>query len=499
MWVDRFKKKKTEAKVDVFNSSAFEFAEEEKFEPKEAMTVAKYRLENGAKDFGYEKGQRVYNQHKVKIQNQWINPLQSINSGYGNAQTSFYNYQAVNYYECYMLSQDPLFTKIFNVLSRYPISNGGEVSAEFSEEQRKTLDRACIKYNVFGTIEQALRSNFVSGGCLVFMDFGQKDLSQPLSLKNIKAKDFKGFRLIEPINVTAVDVNSTEPAKADYMNPKSWYIVGMGVCHSSHFLKFEENVPPAIMKPLCMYFGMPLTLLIKQDVANSNLASQGLANLINRFRYLYLKTGEENFTGAGAVNFRNRLEVMSKVQDNFGIYPLKSSEDMLQLTTSLSDMDRDCEFFYQILASKTDITLSILLGKGAEGLSGTLEGERKNFYDRIRSIQASIKPNLLKMLGIVWGAVTDGKFFAFDDYVFNPLEVSDEKEKAENLRSYTEVAKGLIEIGCKPEDVMDWLRNIKDFHLENVDFDEDTVGLVDYEDEDGNKQEKEEVADSKKE
>lgn len=478
MW---FKKKNIENKTPELGFNAAAFSGLEKVStPQEPVTLAKLRLEAGADDVGANRGRVLYDEHKTKVNNQWINPLQSVNSGYGNAQFSIYNYQNVNYFECYALAQDPMMNKIFNVLSETPFANGGEVVSELSEEELKTLDVANKKYNVHKLLVDAVRSNYVTGGCLIFMDFGDENLEEPLDLKNKDMRTFKGFRHIDPINVVAIDVNSSEPAKADYMKPNKWYVVGLGSVHHSRFLKFEENVPELMMRPMTMYFGMPLTLLIKQDVANSNLASQGLANLLNRFRYLYLKTEENNFIGSGAVNLRQRLEAMSMVQDNFGIYPLKSTEDMTQLTTSLAGMAENCEFFFQILAAKTDITMSILLGKGAQGLSGTLEGERKNFYDRIRTIQESVKKNILTIEGIIYGAETDGVYKEFADYVFNPLEQETEREKSENLRSYVEVTKSLVELGVSADKALEWLKGFKDFRLDKVEVDLETPGLVDY-------------------
>ena len=488
MWFFNKKKVKNEnqvKKIDVFYNAFADLKKDndgEEVRFSEPMTFAKERLEQGANDFGCKKAQTKYNQHKVRVQNQWINPLQSINSGFGNAQNSFYNYQSVNYYECYSLAQDPLFNKIFNILSKTPFANGGEVVADFDDEKKEVLENSIKKWDLYNVLVKALRSTYVCGGCLLLMDFGQTDFEEPLSLKKTNMKNFRGFIHIDPINLVALDVNTINPAKKDYMKPKMWYVVGLGSVHESHFLKFEDNLPELIMRPMTLYFGMPLTLLIKQDVANSNLASQGLANMMNRFRYLYMKTGQENFSSDSAINFRQRLEAMSLVQDNFGVYPIKDTEDMFQLTTSLTGMNDNAEFFYQIIASKTDITLSILLGKGAQGLSGTLEGERKNFYDRMRAEQEMVKPNLLIALGIIYGWATDGKFFEFQDYLFNPLEQSDEKEKAENMRSYTEVAGKLIEMGVKNEDVLDWLKQFRDFNLENVEFDADAEGLEEYQD-----------------
>lgn len=448
----------------------------------EPVTLAKLRLESGAKDNGSEKALKAYSSHKTKVQNQWINPLQSVNSGYGTAQLSLYKYQAVNYFECYALAQDPLFNKIFNILSETPFANGGEIADDLTDEEKESVKKAEKRFNIYETITKAVRSNFVCGGCLIYMDFGdEENLEEPLDITTIDMKKFKGFIHIDPINLTAIDVNSIDPSKKDYMNPKKWYVIGLGQVHASRFLKFEENVPELVMKPMSMYFGFPLTLLIKQDVANSNLVSQGLANMINRFRNLYLQAESQEFTGGNAANFRKRLEVMSMVQDNFGIYPIKSTENIMQLTTSLQGLADNCEFFYQIIAAKTDITMSILMGKGAQGLSGTLEGERKNFYDRIRSIQASIRENLLKMLSIAYGAET-GIYKEFKEYVFAPLEQANEKEKAENLRSYTEIARGLIDLGVGADKAIEWLKGFKDYRLENIEIDLSTQGLMDYDD-----------------
>lgn len=448
----------------------------------EPVTLAALRLAGGAKDIGAEHAIKMFNVHKTRIQNQWINPAQSINSGYGTAQLATYFYQTVNYYECYTLAQDSLFQNIFKILSETPYSKGGELAGDFTKEEKDCFEKIFRSFKVFDVAKAALRSSFVSGGCLVYLDFGLSPdrLSEKLDLSKMDMRQFKGFCRIDPINVVALDVNMTEPAKADYMKPKKWYVIGLGTVDASHFLQFEKNAPELMMRPLCMYFGFPLTSLIKNDVANASQASQGLANLMNRFRYLYLKTDISNI----AVNpqqFKERLEWMSLVQDNYAVAPIKNDEEISQLTTSLTGMSEAVYLFYELLSARTGIPQSVLLGKGNQGLSGTLEGDRRNWYDNVRRIQEEEKPNLLKMMGIAAGTQT-GKFVVFDDYVFAPLEEATEKELAENLRSFSESARALIEMGAKPDGVFGWLKAFKQFSLDEVEFDSDTEGLSDYDD-----------------
>lgn len=486
----RKKKNQLPAPVAEIDYAALKYAvqKDDGFFISEPWTLAQARLEGGAKDKGAASGLKLYNAHKTKLQNQWVNPLQSVNSGWGNTHLSFFLYQPVNYYECYSLAQDPLFTKVFNLLSITPFAKGGEIVFDNADEtqqniEKDKLEKLAKEYDVWEHIQAAVHSNYVTGGCLLYMDFGQteSELREPLNLNKMSMKKFKGFRHIDPINCVAVNVNTVDPAAADYMKPKTWYVIGLGTVDESHFLKFEENLPELPMRPLTLYFGMPLTQLIKQDVANSNLASQGLANLMNRFRYVYLKTEESNFVTANVGQFREKLDFMSFSQDNFGVCPLKSTEEVLQLTTSLTGMAENVELFYLLVAAKTDIPYTELVGKSAQGMNATGEGDRRKWYDKCRSIQSNVKNNLLTMYGIIAG-IEGGRFIAFADYIFNPLEESNERERAENIRSYAEVAQKLVELGAKTDKVFEWLKSFKDFHLDNLEFDTETAGLEAYDD-----------------
>lgn len=477
-----FKRKQEKKAADNFALLANMLKEEQAASISEPWTLAKARLEGGAKDAGAGKGLRMYNAHLSRLQNQWINPLQSVNSGYGTAHASLFLYQPVNYYECYSLAQDPLFAKVFNVLSETPFAKGGELS-NLSAEEKDRAEEAASRFDLWQHLRAAVRSNYVTGGCLLYMDFGLsgRELEEPLDLNRMDMKRFRGFRHIDPINCVAVQVNTVNPAAGDYMQPSIWYVIGLGTVHKSHFLKFEANIPELPMRPLTLYFGMPLTQLIKQDVANSNLASQGLANLMNRFRFTYLKADESSFTTENAKCFKDRLNFMSFVQDNFGVCPIKTTEDVMQLTTSLAGMAENVEEFYLLISAKTDIPYTELMGKSAEGMNATGSGDRRKWYDKCRSIQESVKNNLLFMYGIVAG-IDSGKFVKFTDFTFNPLEEATEKELAENIKSYAEVASALVSLGAKQDEVFEWLKQFKQFNLDGLSFDTETEGLGGYED-----------------
>lgn len=499
------RKKRVEEKTPFINwesvlmqEEAVSFADAELFLTgvfKEPETNATARIKGNADDYGMATV-RTYNDSKApkldawgafavsaitsraRSANQWVNVPQSVNAGFSTAQLSYYLFQSVNYYDCMMQAQDPLMSKVLTILSETPFSKGGKIANKDKEEADKILD-AVGKKHLTQIFVKAIRSMYAVGGCLLYLQTNDTDLTKPLDLRSRNMNEIKNFIHIDPINVTAIEVNTSEPAKADYMNPSVWYVVGLGAVHASRFLKFEANVPELLLKPLCMYFGTPLTNLIKQDIANSNLATQGLANLINRCRFLFLKTDDNSYQTGAIKNFQSRLQVMSKMQDNHMFTPLKTTEDVIQQTTALTGFAETTEFLYEVVAAKTGIPLTELLGTTAKGMNATGEGDRRSWYDRVNSIRESVRDQWETVLGIIAGQLTDGAFQEIH-YDFNLLETPTEAERAEINKANLEVAKALIEVGGSAENVFDWLRKDDNLQIDAVEFDSERFDESDF-------------------
>ena len=486
------KKKKTEKGIKEINwsSANAELSEEEAHALfsnifAEPQTNATLRLAEGAMDYGAKRGIRTYNAHKKNLsawncsataiaerrfqsENQWVNVPQSVNAGFSNAQLSYYLFQVVNYYDCMIQAQDPLMSKVLSILSETPFSKGGYIENLKKEDAKNVLD-AAERQNIIRKVVKAIRSMECVGGCLIYLQTDDNDLSEPLDLLTYDVRKVTDFIHIDPINVAATVVNTIEPAKADYMEPEIWYVIGLGNVHKSRFLKFEDNVPELLLRPMCMYFGTPLTNLIKQDIANSNLATQGLANLINRCRYMFLKTDDQSYTTGNVKNFKDRLRVMSKMQDNFMFTPIKATEDVVQQTTALTGFSETTEFLYEVISAKTSIPMTELMGTSAKGLNATGEGDRRAWYDRVTALRTSVQNQFETMLGIIAGQ--DDGVFKEIHYRFNALETPTERETAEIRKATLEVAKAIIEVGGNQEQTFDWLKKLDFMGLDSVDFD----------------------------
>lgn len=413
-----------------------------------------------------------YKLHSRNIaNNQWINPIQGINYGLGSANLSSYLYQPVNYPECMVLAQDPLMSNIFDILTNTPMSKGGRLiplNNENIEYTNYIEDKTEKEFQIIETLQEAIKNCFIFGGCLVYMDFGDTDyLEQPVNENNYTK--FRGFRIIDPSLCCVAEVNTIDTLSDDFMEPEKWYIKGKGIIHSSRFIKFEWNVPPASMKPMCMYFGMPLTQLIKQDIANANLVTQGLANLVNDVRKTFLKTDIKQYASNSLPQVLNRFRVMEQVGNNHRIFPIGFEEDIIQLNTSLNNYQGIVETFFNAIACKTGIPRNKLTGASTGGLNANtsqVESD-KNFIDKIETIRQSlIKDRLIKMYQVASTGL-DGDAHEFD-YEFNSLSAPTTYEITVNTEKNIDIAIKLKQLGIDDKECISWLQNNKILNLEEL-------------------------------
>ena len=452
-----------------YNNSIFKDKDMKLQEPE---TIAKFRLEKGAKDKEISKTIKIYNNYKSKIKNQWFNPSQSINSGWGNLHNSFYLQQQVNYYECMLLLQDPLMSKVINTLSTAPFKTFGTVE-ELDQEQNNKLKNIIYKYKLIEIMTKALKSSFVFGGCLMFLDTGTRhNLETPIT--ETEKINIKQIKIIEPINIAPVEVNTINPAEKDYMKPTKYFIVGLGLVHSSRFIYFSQNDVPDTLKPMTLYFGFPLTELIKQDVANCNIVGQGIVEMMGRYRHKFMKVPREMFATEQVLNLQQRVKFDLNMADNFGVSLLADNEDLLQLQTQLSGLRENHEMAFQVLASKTSIPFTELMGTSAKGMDATGEGDRISWYDKIRNIRNSITTQLLEILYIFYKKENPSEEIEkFSNFKWDILEERKEQEKVEVLKNKMEIATNLVDMfGADPQKVLEWLQqdsllNIKDLQATN--------------------------------
>lgn len=305
------------------------------------------------------------------------------------------------------------------------------------EDKIKFLQKEFRKYKIPGLFRKCAEKIGYYGGCLVYVDTGEKDpelLKSPLILDpaTFKQGSLKCFTVIDPISVSPGLYNSTDPARADYFKPQKWYVLDKEI-HSSRLLYFAGKEAPLLQKPAYNFFGVSTAQIAFEYVTNFEKNRDSASELLNKFSVSVLKTNmADAMQGEGTSNIDKRVKYFVHKRHNDGVFVLdKEEEDFVKVDTSISGVTDIVRQSLEFIAAVFRIPAVKYLGISPSGFNATGESDLENFHSMIASLQekqfADNVENVLKILQL-------NHYGEIDEYVgfeFEPLNEEDNKIKAE--------------------------------------------------------------------
>ncbi len=300
------------------------------------------------------------------------------------------------------------------------------------KEQIEILTKDLHLFEVQDIFRQAAEKIGYYGGCLLFIDNGTPKnlLHSPLLLDKatFKANSLKSFRIIDPINCSPGRYNSTEPLRADYFVPSTWWVQGQEV-HASRFLHFVGKEAPLLYKPMYNFFGVPIAQMAWDYVVHFTKSREAAARLLTKFSLTALKTNMSGaLAGEGTSSLDARLSYFTEKQNNNGIFAIdKEQEDLIKLDTSLAGSTQIVHQALELLATVFRIPAVKLLGISPSGFNATGKSDIHNFYDYCASMQAKyLQANMYKILKIL----QLNRFSTIDSSIqFSWLPLGEEEKK----------------------------------------------------------------------
>ena len=271
----------------------------------------------------------------------------------------------------------------------YDDDDGNE--AEKKEKLIMDMEGQAAKYKLKETFNDALIKDGNFGGCLIYIDVGDIDdeeAAEPLVLKKetFKKGMFRGFKVIEPINIYPGSYNTSDPTNEDYFKPEYWYVLGRRY-HASRFIYIASNEAPLLLKPAYNFFGIPRAQLALDYVAQFVANRESAQELLNKFSLTCWKTNmAQELQGKSLGDLTNRAKLFNKMKHNTGVMLLdKESEDMVQINTPLGGVRDIVEMSLNLLTAVWRIPKIKYLGEGEGGLNASSVEQMRSFYDFILS------------------------------------------------------------------------------------------------------------------
>lgn len=343
--------------------------------------------------------------------------------------------------------------------------NSTEQLNEADEKERtarlKEIEEGAKDYGISSICKKAEMLKKVFGYCLVIPEVDGADMSKPFNIESVRPNSYKGFSVIEPMwIIPQFDSEARNPSSPDFYVPTEYIIAGntSRPIHKSWLIKLVNSPVPDVLKPVYYWGGVPLTQQIFRRVYAAETTANEAPNLAMTKRMLVLEGNLENAIFDPQL-FQTRMEMFSRMRDNFGVAVVEPSSNAKQIDTSLADFEELIMTQYQLVASIAQIPISKLLKVQIKGFNSTGEFEKKDYTQTLIAIQENDYSPIIELHNKLFTKSKYGKEIRLS-VNWNKIDEPTEKENAEILHLKAQRDAAYITAGVVTSDeVRDRLRN----------------------------------------
>lgn len=268
-----------------------------------------------------------------------------------------------------------------------------ETAGDDTKAKVTELEKAIEESGLREVIAKMVEHDCYFGRSQMLIDIDGHDLSKPLVIdpKTIKKDSAIRFTAVEPIWVTPVNYNASDPSRPDFYKPDEYFMMGKQV-HASRFAIVTMHEVPDILKPAFNFGGISVSQLAEPTIDNWLRTRTSIADLITKFSTTALKTtmGQVLTGDSDGADLLNRTKFFNAARDNFGTMLLDfTNEDLVQLNVPLSGLSELQSQAQEQQCTVAHIPATILLGVAPTGFGNVAEGEIRSFYDWIAALQTS--------------------------------------------------------------------------------------------------------------
>ena len=366
-----------------------------------------------------------------------------------------------------------------------------QVTGSKNSEKVEALQKAQENtYRLRKTFHEAATLTGYMGGAYIFLDTGTEKTELPLIVSDKSAELQQGghlrFVVVDPVNVSPGDYNSSNPLKPDYMRPKWFWVLGQRV-HASRLLPLYDNPPPTLLKPAYNFLGIPQAQILWDYVMHWNQCRVYTADLVRKVSLLVFQTSMDDVFGSpdGVRLFDIKMKALQRYRDNDAVFVCdKQEEAVMNVQTSIAGCTDVVRQSLEMIASINRTPAVKLLGISPSGFNATGESDLRNYYDYIKSKQELRRDAIttcLKAIELVeFGSIDPELSFEFCD-----LSKEDEASAAMTAQSRAGSLATLAQIqAISADEVREAVKNEPALHLgflsdEAPDGDpEDISGLI---------------------
>ena len=385
--------------------------------------------------------------------------------------------------------------KVATTFPDYMMKKGISFQGDTDGKYQAYLD----KIGATKAIHTALIWSYVFGPAVILIGaLDGQELDEPLKEKNIRTIPWIKVYDAREMSLTTTDFNIDAKSK-DFGNPEYVTISANDQTlikrkvHKSRLIYFKGILSDSnTSDQLREYFGDSIFKYLYEPIRATESIFSNTETIMQDFVVWKIKI--ENLVQllqAGQEDkVKKRVEMINHAKSIMNAVVYGENEDITADTTSVAGLDSIIDRFMMYISGMSEIPVSLLFGRGAQGMNATGEGDMINFYDSVQSKQKiKLDPVYDRLLYLI-SLAKDFNGPSFDEitYEYNPLHQQSEKEKAETKKIIAETDNIYMSQGVvTPEEIresrfggeeysseteIDESMNLKNFNQETTNIDE---------------------------
>lgn len=349
--------------------------------------------------------------------------------------------------------------RMVDVVAEDMLRSGLDIQAQLPPGDIDEMQRYIRRTGIPGRLCDAEKWARLYGGALAVILIDGDDVTQPLSVEDIRQGSFKGLHVLDRWQV----VPSTEEIKD--LGPMLGYPESYGInvgnqeagtrIHHSRCIRMIGVELPYYQRITELHWGASVVERAYDRILALDSATHGAANLMLRsyLRIFRVKRLREILAAGGPPEkaLQKMFAMIRVMQTNEGITLLDSEDEFSASSWTFAGVYDALQAFAEQIAGATGIPLVRLLGQSPKGFS-TGDADLRTYYDTISTQQENdLRPAFEKLLPILarslWGKpLPDGWSFEF-----RPLLQLSETDKAAIATQDAQTVAGLAQAGIISE------------------------------------------------
>lgn len=287
---------------------------------------------------------------------------------------------------------DWLAAKLVDIVPNDMTREWREFHGDIDPEQVRMLEKDEKRVDVVGAFNFANKWARLYGTAFIVLavDDGQTP-DKPINIARIKKGGLQHIKVIDRHRMHHQGSIITNPLDRNFGFPEFYTPVETSLrIHHSRVLRFDGVMLPFDLFRENNYNSNSILDRVYESILNFNTASNSAASMIYETNVDIVKLDnlmQHLQTADGESLVRKRITLMNQLKSFNNALILDSKEGFETKNNTFAGLPDLIDRFSQILSAAGDIPATRLLGSSASGMNATGEGDLKNYYDNVSSMQ----------------------------------------------------------------------------------------------------------------